>query len=96
MDDIIHRARSMQEAVNDLGAGKPPPIDVSIERMRSRAEALLTCPRCGGPRQCVRIGGGATSSRFQCRAYRFAPMQHNECRFVFSVSDRELTEAFPR
>ena len=58
--------------------------------LHSRSEVMVTCPGCGKSGDCRFIGGGKGASRFRCHAYRYNPVTHNECRFVFIVPDSQL------
>ena len=84
--DIVERARLMQQAVDELGAGPA----ASLVALRARAEVSMTCPGCGKTGSLRRIGGGSGASRFICEGYRYDPNSGNECRFRFLVDDRFL------
>lgn len=67
-------------------------MTTSIEKVHTRAEDLLLCPKCGSHGSLRRIGGGKLASRFRCQARTYPTY----CRFSFVVNDKVLVGAMPR
>jgi hypothetical protein len=61
-------------------------IPAALVALRSRAEAVLGCPKCGRHGSLARTGGGAKSSTFRCLASDYP----SRCYFRFTVTDKML------